>query len=770
MISDADLTAIINEQLNNSIGGYQSDLDNEQSEAMARYFGEKYGDEEEGLSQITTRELMENIEWTMPSLMRVFAAGERTVQFDPIGEEDEDQAQQETDYVNYVFNKENDGYMILFNWFKSSLLMKNAYVKVWVEDEETVTTETYENLTEMGLAEVLGQEGAEAIESSSYFETVVQPDPMTGQPIEMSIEMFDVKVEITVNEKKVRVANVPNEEMRVSQNTSALSLKESPFVAHSRSVTQSELLGMGFDEATVLALPGFDGDNDSTLSLAREQLDDEDSTLYSPPDESMRQIDFDECYIRADLDESGRAKLWLVSMAGSQILDKEQIDFIPFATISPVPMPHQHIGLSNADKLIDIQRSSTMLTRGIFDNLYLTNNPEKEVVEKDVNMDDLLTSRVGGLKRVRKQGSITPLIVPFTAGASMPVLDHLKETGEFRTGVGRNNMGLDAEVLAKATYGAFEGAQQQSNQQLEMYARNFAETGIRELFLMMHELIIKHYDRTIPVKLNNKFVEVSPTEWKSRANMSVVVGLGTGNRDKEIAQLWAMAERQEGHLSAGSPLVTPKNLYNTLARVVERSDLKNVNMYWTDPDSPEAKQLAQQKAQQQPQQTPEQVLAQAEMKINQEKVAMDNKELEYKQQVKLKELEQKDRELSIKEHELGLTPQIEAAKIEAARYKTDTEAETKLAIEAVKAGASVQEVINSALGEQQQHNDEQLTQVVNNLLGEMTAMRAENAESLNGVNAGFNEQLQTLASQMNRKKKIIYDEAGEPIGVEPVMD
>ena len=771
MIKDASLVAILNEQLNNSMGGYSSDLESEQSKAMDRYFGELYGDEEEGLSRITTRELMENIEWTMPAMMRVFSAGERTVQFDATGEEDEEQAKQETDYVNYVFNKENDGYMLLFTWIKSALLMKNAYIKVWIEDVEKITTQTYANLTEDELAQVMAQEGAEGIEQDSHFEKIVQPDPMTGQPIEIDVELFDIKLEITVNEKKVKVANVPNEEMRISNNTSSLSLKGSPFVAHVRPVTQSELLGMGFDENVVKGLAGYEGDNNGTLEISREQLTDEDSSLHEPADESMREHLFEECYIYMDMDEDGRSQLWKHSKVGSVILDSEQCDFIPFPCISPVPMPHQHLGLSNADKLMDIQRVTTVLTRQMLDNLYLSNNPEKEVVAKDVeNMDSVLTSRVGGLKLVKKAGTITPLLVPFTAGASMPMLQHLKEQGEFRTGVGRNNMGLDAEVLAKATYGAFEGAQQQSNQQLEMYARNFAETGIKDAFLMIHELIIKHYDRTIPVKLNNKYVEINPMEWKERTNMTVVVGLGTGNRDKEIAQLWTLAEKQEGHLMQGSPLVTPKNIYNTFARLVERSDLKNVDMYWTDPESPEAQQAAQQKAQQKPEQTPEQVIAQAQMKIEQDKALLQKQKQDADIQAKNRELDLKERQLALDEYNAGMQGSIEAAKIEADRYEADIKQETALAVEQVKAGASVQEVLNSILSAQQQQNDANLTAAIDGILGELNSVRAENAESLNGMNSGFNEQLQSLAGQMNRPKKIIYDADGEPIGVEPVME
>jgi len=158
------------------------------------------------------------------------------------------------------------------------------------------------------------------------------------------------------------------------------------------------------------------------------------------------------------------------------------------------------------------------------------------------------------------------------------------------------------------------------------------------------------------------------------------------------------------------------------------------------------------------------------MKINQEKVAMDNKELEYKQAVRMKELELEERKQSLLEYEAGLKPQIEAAKIEATRYSADVKQETALAVEQLKGGASIQEAINTALGEQQVQNDAVLDHMLNGILGEMSNMRTENSEALNGVNAGFTEQLQTLAAQQARPRKIIYDSDGEPIGVETVTE
>jgi len=769
MISDNTLASIIQTQLTNSIGGYSSDLQNEQAKAMDAYFGRPYGDEVDGLSSVVTRDVLETVEWIMPSLMRVFASGERTAQFDPTGEEDEDQANQETDYINYVFNKENDGFEILYSWFKSALLQRNAYVKVWIDEEEKITTETYEGLNDAELEYVLDQDGAKELEHDVRIDMQVQPDPMTGQPMEVPVELHDIKLEITTTTKKVNIASVPSEELRIARSTNSLSLKDSPFVCHSRTMTQSELIGMGFDAKLIQSLPSYDGEKDGELEIAREQLNDEDSSQSDPADQSMREIVVDESYIRMDMDESGRAQLWKVITAGTVVLDKEPCDFIPFPALSPILMPHQHLGLGEADLVMDIQRIRSVLTRQMLDNLYLTNNPEKEVLQGKVNMDDLLTSCVGGVKRVKQMGSINPLTVPFTAGASMPMLELLDGMREFRTGVGRNNMGLDADTLAQSTKGAFMGAMEQANQRLEMLARTFAETGIKELFMMVHELVIKHYDEKTGIMLNNKYVDINPTEWKTRANMTVVVGLGTGNRDAELQQLFTIAEKQEAHVMQGSPLVTVKNLYNTYARLIERAGLKSPATYFTDPDSPEAQQAAQQQAQQK-QQDPNEMLVQAQLKIEQDKVLMDNKELEHKTAMESREIDLKEREMALREHEAGMRPQIEAAKIESDRYKVDTQAQTDIAIEQIKTGASLQESVATALVSQQTQSDNQLDQVINGLLGEMATLRSDNLDALSGVNEQFKDQLSTLVAQSNRPRRIIYDDNGEPIGVEPVIE
>ena len=75
-------------------------------------------------------------------------------------------------------------------------------------------------------------------------------------------------------------------------------------------------------------------------------------------------------------------------------------------------MPHKFYGLSVYDIISDLQLIKTTLMRNLLDNMYLTNNGRYQVVEGQANLDDLMTSRPGGIVRVRTPGAVTPLQTP----------------------------------------------------------------------------------------------------------------------------------------------------------------------------------------------------------------------------------------------------------------------------------------------------------------------------------------------------------------------
>jgi hypothetical protein len=122
----------------------------DRAQAMAYYLGDMSQDmpAQDGRSRAVSTDVADTIEGLMPSLMDIFAGSDEVVRFEPVGPEDEEAAQQETDYVNHVFMQQNPGFMILYGFIKDALLSKTGIVKVWWEEREQEQRETYYDLTE----------------------------------------------------------------------------------------------------------------------------------------------------------------------------------------------------------------------------------------------------------------------------------------------------------------------------------------------------------------------------------------------------------------------------------------------------------------------------------------------------------------------------------------------------------------------------------------------------------------------------------------------
>lgn len=597
-MNDNELKAIVRAQLDNSLT-ISSELEVDQGDALDYYYGRVFGNEVKGRSQVVTRDVLETIEWIMPSLLRVFASGKKTVNFDATSEQDEEAAEQETDIVNHVFNKDNKGFIILHNWFKDALLQKVGYTKTYWETEKEVLTEQYTGLSDAGLSELLQDKEVEPVEHTAYSD-FIQSEP---------VNYHDITIKRTTSMGKLRVDNIPQEEIRVHKDTNSINLDKAIFVAHVTNKTQSDLLEMGYDKKVIDQLGEDEDSSYGSLETSRAEYDEQDQ---NENDQSMRPITVNECYIRTDYNDDGIAELRRVVYSGNTILENDEWDHIPFAALTPIIMPHKHIGMSEADLVMDLQLIKSTLTRQMLDNLYFTNNPEKEVLQGKVNMNDLMTSLPGGIKRVKQMGSIREITVPFTAGASMPMLELLDGMKETRTGVSKHTMGIDADTLAQSTKGAFLGGLKQANQRIEMLARVFAETGVKDLFLKIHSLLIKNQDKARELKINGEWQEINPSEWRERKDMTVAVGLGTGDTSEIMQRLFKIAEKQEQHLLKGSPLVSPKNLYNTYDKLIELADLKDVDLYFQNPENlpkPQPKDPS-----------PEQLIAQAQVQMARDQI------------------------------------------------------------------------------------------------------------------------------------------------------
>jgi rubrerythrin len=664
-LNERDLIAIINAHRRDSLGVDDGDLSSERADALDHYHGRPYGDEQEGRSQVVSKDLSETVDWAMPAIMRVFTQSGNLGEFEPVGPEDEELARQESDYINQVVMKDNSGFMLLHDAIKDALLLKNGYVKHYWDVTEKISEEEYQGLTLDELTVLLSQlemDGAE-VEINGQEERQID---MGG----MLVPVFDVKLKITRKTGKVCIEAVPCEEVRVSKRCRG-SLQTSPFTEHVTRKTRTDLIEMGMDKEFVYSLPAHnESDNDQEV-IARDSVDDESEFLgTSINDKSMDEIEFCEAYIKVDWDDDGIAELRKVVTVADKIPPgdywNEPIDAVPMTGFVPKRVPHRHVGESLDDDLADLQKIKTVLLRQMLDNIYLTNN-NQWVVNERVNLKDFMVSLPGGVKRVQGMepvsGSVEPVITAPVIDKILPVIDYVDNLKESRTGINRATTGLDPDILKQSTKGAFMENLNRASQKIEMITRMLAETGVKELVLQVHALLIKHQDKSRTVKLRGKYVPVNPQEWRERTDLTVKVGLGTGSEEEKREKLMLLASLQEKAAQAG--LVGAQQVYSMFADIAETLGFDMPEKYLMSPDSPEFEQQQQGQEQANPLAEQEAVkgqfmLQREEMQLN-FKMMVEQMRQQSEHQMKLMEMRMDQME---KEAERRSREAMEAARLE----------------------------------------------------------------------------------------------------------
>jgi len=586
-VNKSDLLGAINALSRDSLGGNNTELASDRADAMDHYAGRPYGNEQDGRSAIVSRDLAETVDWIMPSLMRTFFQSGLPVEFDPVSKNDEKLAEQESDYVNYVITKKNNGFMVFYDWFKDALLLKNGYVKTYAEEKEITFVETYENLTEDQIT-LLFQE---LEEKDIGYEVINQEEKSTVNE-HGEVATFDIKVRLTEKKNEIKIEAVPPEELRISKRCKG-DLNSADYVEHFTEKTRTDLIEMGMKEDFVNGLPGATQTHEDTdqQTRARSTIDD-DYDEYQVADESMELVEFRECYVYVDYDDDSKAELRKVIIVGNEIPDgdewNEEVDSQPFSYITPKRMPHRHIGESLDDDLKDLQEIKTALQRGMLDNTYGLTNTEWLVNER-VNLDDFLQSKPLGVKRVMDKqpvgGSAEPVIKPNILDKVLPCIDYIDQTLVQRTGVKPSVTGMNPNALQEVREKPFLEALSNANAKIEMIARLFAEIGVKDLVLKVHANIIKYVDKAEYVRLRGEYTPINPREWKNRIDLTVNVGLGTGTRDEIKGNALALGEVQKQMGEVG--LVEPKHAYNTFVKFCKSIGELNPSKYATDPDSPE---------------------------------------------------------------------------------------------------------------------------------------------------------------------------------------
>jgi hypothetical protein len=673
-LSEQELKAIINKEITNSQSFLGGELSEQRQKSLEYYLGDKLGTEIDGRSQVVSTDVSDTIETILPNLLRIFTASDQVVKCEPVNSEDIKLADQVTNYINYIFYKDNPGFEILYTWFKDALLEKNGIVKIYWDDSQTIEQETYENLNQEEYALLMQSDNVELVSKEEFVDEKAVKEIQKLQAIaEQQGETLEVEVPKLCNAiikrysgfGKIKIENIPPEEFLIKSD--AKSIEDSNFVAHKVYKTRSDLIQMGYDKDVVDSLVASKDEVYNSEELARfNGL--ADAPRDDATDSSTEEVEVYECYIKLDFDNDGISELRKVIVAGSnsyEVLENMPCDFNPFCSLTPIPMPHRFFGRSVSELVEDVQLVKSTVMRQLLDNMYLTNNNRVAVMDGMVNLDDLLTSRPGGIVRTKQppQQVMFPMQSQAISQQAFPLLEYLDTVRESRTGVTRYSQGLDADSLNKTATGV-NTLMSQTQMRMELIARIFSETGVKQLFRRIFELSVKYQDKERIINLNNEFVPVRPTEWKNRYNISITVGLGSGSKEQQLIIMNNVLEKQiqAWQLQGGReyPMVSLKNIYNSLAKIIENAGLKNVENYFTNPEVGMSMMTPPPPPPITPIEKIEMTRIDAENKRKQADLELQMKKLQSDNASNVLEFETK-----VKELELKYNTQLDAAKIKA---------------------------------------------------------------------------------------------------------
>lgn len=617
--------AVLEQQINSAYSWHNTDIRGDQRRNLQFYLGMPMGNEVDGRSQVISWDVFETIEGALPSFIEPFFSGDRIGEFLPRGTEDVAYAEQASEYVNWIIQTQNPGFLLFTDWLKDGLLSKIGVIRAkWVQQEPV--KQDYQGLTEEQLVLLMQDDGVEIIDASSY-PAPLPEDPAMQQANVQPPMLYNVSLK-RKQPGKIDLRCV--EPGKFIYSKGAKKLEDAALVGELVTYTKSQLREMGFPAKLVKELKSYDVTSDA---LAVDPTVDEDPEDDSD-DDSLNEVTLFEGFFKCDYDGDGIAE-WRRVLIGSEELENEECDGHEYAVWTPIPIPHRVTGLAMADPVAPLQQLSTALTRQYVDSLFLANNPRTYVnMAAKVNVEDVLSNRIGGVIRGNgpAQDAVQPIKTALVASESLQGIELTQTMRERRIGVTRYNQGLDADSLNQTATGVAK-ISNMADKRLMLTLRTFAETGVKQLFRLVLKLITRYQDMAQVVRLRNEFVTFDPRGWSSEMDVQIEVGLGTGDRTEEL-----MALQQFGqYLQTVAPmgLVGPQQAYEFGKALAKAAKLKGAD---------EKFMIAPEQIQPKPQQpTPEQIKAQVEQQKLQFQASEAEKKRQHELTLKRMELEQQQR-------------------------------------------------------------------------------------------------------------------------------
>ncbi len=681
-----DLASLVRAGISDAVSYDDTELSKRRSKAIEYYRGEMTDvPAMKNRSSVTSHDVSDNIGWILPGLMRVFTASDTIGVYEPQNQEDDEFAKQATDYVNYVFMRECEGYRVLSQGFHEGLLFGNGIWKHWWDNTVKYETYDYSGLDDAAFIQLVSDDDVEVLQHSAIVDVATVTDEATGQQVEQEVITHACKIKRVVERGRLMVCSIPPEEFLI--NSGAKSIEDATLLDHRSMRTRQSLISDGYDRKQVMQLSATSTLDDTDEMESRWKRADLDGKTVGV-DPLMVEVEVHEVYLRCDFDGDGYAEWRKVVMAGSNdggviLANDEWSDDVPFSDAVPMPEPHRWNGRSIFDELEDIQKVKTVLLRQTLDNIYLANRPQRKVLKNQVdNLDEVINPTFGGAIIMKTLDAVQDIAVPFVADKSYPMMGYMDELSEKRTGVSRQSMALDPDALQNQTASGQMMAQSAAYAKIELYARNIAETGMKRLFRCLLRLIVRHQDHPRTIRLRDQWVDMDPRSWNSDMDVTVSVGLGSGSRDRDLMLLQQIAAKQEMILMQLGPdngIVTVEQYANTMRKIVETAGIRNPDSYFNE-ITQDKLQAMQQSQQQKP--DPEVQKAQAQIQIEQMK-AQSQAQLEQQKAAAAIETQRQKNALELQASrersalELQLMQEKAAAQLQLDREKAASDAQLR---------------------------------------------------------------------------------------------
>lgn len=561
--------------------GFEGDeLAKSRKDSYDYYFQRPRGDEVVGRSSIVTGDLSSMTEGNL-ALMTEPLLNKRIAEFCSYDALDEEQANLESDCVQTMLFKRQNGFIELTQAVKDALQLRNAVVKIYVDTRTHKQNIRRENVDIEVVSEVLDQIGQTDVHSY---------DPKTGK----------LSATLTKVTRKFRVEALAPENFLYPKDWHRQDLEDIPFCAERHVEARSTLIERGFPKNKVMQLRRW---NNPYQAASDARLPRNVTPNNQPIDKSQELVEWYEAYVKMD-DGTGASELRRICFSDKWILEDEPADLVCYATGVAIINPHTFMGISLYDKIKWVQDSTTALTRALMDNLNATNKNRTAHLDGVCEEQDVTDGRTNGSIRVNPQlvqdvrQAIMAFGVPDTSANILSNLDHFRsvrsEAGGAALDLATGQMQLNDRVGSQGLDRAYSVMES-----LALFmTRIIANTLVRAMYMIAHETLRTQWKEPIMFKRGNKWVETNPSKWRVRDSVEVNLGKSLNERARESAVFERLMDRQAFLAANGMEevLVDVTTYHAALDAWLRVNDIENPEKYQIDPRSDKAQQALKNKA------------------------------------------------------------------------------------------------------------------------------------------------------------------------------